>query len=219
MADTSRDIRILAVGRLVDRLRESVQRRQFGSRKQTGGAESLLDDLASKVATLRYCYMEDADLASFDTTLEAAETARRVAALLADQPGITDERSAFLGFFAAVVGDLPAAFCRTATLEALTPVAVGRVVTADKAPKTKNLLLCRVEVFGTTMQIVTNLVKTRAGDLMKVARVPPAEVMGILSDAQFVGSAEPGSEPGSRPALDEHEAQEIRRAMGGLLDA
>jgi predicted RNA-binding protein with EMAP domain len=84
--------------------------------------------------------------------------------------------------------------------------------------KAKNLLLCRVEVFDRTCMLVTNLTRTRKGDLMKVARVPPTEVMGTLSEAQFVGRAPGGAEVGSRPDLDEGEAQEVRRAMGELLD-
>jgi len=218
MGDTTRDVRILLVERLIQQLGAQVKRRQYGSVKQTTKAERLLDEMASKTATLRYCYMDAADLAGFDDTLAIVELAPQVVGQLRDNRGVTDQQAAFLTFFAAVLGELPAAFEREDSLESATPVAVGKVLTADRAKGAKNLLSCRVEVFDTIVPIVTNLVDTRKGDLMKVARVPPAEIMGMLSAAQFVGKAAAGSSIGERPTLDDHDAREIRRAMGVLLD-
>jgi hypothetical protein len=42
--------------------------------------------------------------------------------------------------------------------------------------------------------------------------------MGILSEAQFLGPASQGSEPGTRPELTEEERQEIRRSLGPYLE-
>jgi len=218
MADTSQDIRIRVVDRLIVTLRDGVGRMQYGTRKRTASAKNVLDELVGKTAALKYSYMEDEQLAASDETASLVSGMERVVTSLTDQPDLAADRRAFLEFLKDVGSHLPEAFRLGSSLESLTPVEVGRVITADKAPRTKNLLLCRVDVFGRTFQIVTNLTKTRAGDLMKVARVPPTEVMGILSDAQFVSSADAGSEVGSRPSLNDHEAQEIRRAMGGLLD-
>jgi predicted RNA-binding protein with EMAP domain len=218
MADTSRDVRLIAAERLITRLRTMVGRRAYGSSKQTAAASRLLEELAGKAAALRYSYMEDADLAAYGDTRALADGARTIAADLKKNPGVPEERLAFLDFFAALLGNLPEAFCGDRSLESLTPVEVGKVTSVEKARQAKNLLRCRVEVFGRPMQIVTNLTKTRSGDLMKVARVPPAEVMGMLSEAQFVGAAEPGARPGERPTLGASEAQEIRRAMGEILD-
>jgi len=93
------------------------------------------------------------------------------------------------------------------------------VSTTSKHPKARNLLLCRVDVFGQRLEIVTNLVKTRPGQAMKVALVKPAEVMGILSEAQFLGPAAPGAAAGTRPGLDKAERAELRKSMGAYLDA
>ena len=97
-------------------------------------------------------------------------------------------------------------------------VQVGSVITISKHPKANNLILCHVDVFKDRIKIITNLTKTKSNDLMKVALVFPAEVMGILSEAQFVG---PSQEPilHQYPQLTEAEKQEIRKNMGTYLEA
>lgn len=218
MADTSRDVRILAVERLVARLANMVQQRAYGSAKQTAGARHVLDGLGSKVAALRYSCLEDETLAEAEDTRAVADGGRKVVESLEKNPDVSGERLAFLEFAGAVLSHLPHAFRLKRSLESAVPVEVGRVLSAERPPKAKNLLLCRVEVFGGTFQLVTNLTGTRPGDLMKVARVPPSEIMGLLSAAQFVGRADPAAAPGERPDLTVEEEQEIRRAMGRLLD-
>ncbi len=218
MADTSRDVRIRAVERLVADLTAQIGRRRYGSVRQTQRAKSLLEEMAGRAAVLRYSYLEDADLAAYGETLALAEAGGEVAAALRDNAGLDDERRAWVDFFAAVLAHLPAAFSLGPSVECLTPVEVGEVLNAEPAPKAKNLLRCRVGVFGGAFQVVTNLLGTRAGDRMKVARVPPSEVMRLLSEAQFVGQAEPDAPLGERPELTDDEAAEVRRGMGRILD-
>ena len=218
MADTTRDVRIRSVERLVADLLAAIDRRRYGSVRQTQRARSLLEEMAGKAALLRYSYMEDADLASYGETLALAEAGVEVAAALRDNVGIDAERRARVDFFAAVLAHLPTAFGLGPSVESLTPVEVGEVLNAERAPKAKNLLRRRVGAFGGAFQIVTNLTKTRPGDRMKVARVPPSDVMGLLSEAQFVGEAGPDATLGERPELSEDEAAEVRRGMGRILD-
>ena len=218
MADTSKDVRILAAERLVSRLANMVQQRAYGSAKQTAAAKQILEGLTGKVAALRYSYQEDDALAQAEDTRAVAEGGRKVVENLEKNPDLSGERLAFLEFAGAVLSHLPEAFRLKRSLESAVPVEVGRVLSAERPPKAKNLLLCRVEVFGGSFQLVTNLTNTRPGDLMKVARVPPSEIMGLLSAAQFVGRADPAAAPGERPELTADEEQEIRRAMGRLLD-
>ena len=218
MADTSKDVRILAAERLVSRLANMVQQRAYGSAKQTAAAKQILEGLTGKVAALRYSYQEDDALAEAEDTRAVADGGRKVIESLEKNPDLSGERLAFLEFAGAVLSHLPEAFRLKRSLESAVPVEVGRVLSAERPPKAKNLLLCRVEVFGGTFQLVTNLTNTRPGDLMKVARVPPSEIMGLLSAAQFVGRADPAAAPGERPELTADEEQEIRRAMGRLLE-
>lgn len=217
MGDTANDLRLLIIERLITRLKERCGQRQYGSQKQTAAARTLLDELSGKLAALRYSYMDDPELLAYDDTRAIARGAQRIAELLQEHAA-GEDRLAFARFFGRCAGGLVEALKRDATLEGITPVAVGEVLSADKLPKTKSLLRCRVKAFGQTLQIVTNLTDTRRGDLMKVASVPPAEVMGLLSEAQFVGRAGAGSTVGERPELTAGEAREIRRAMGELLD-
>jgi predicted RNA-binding protein with EMAP domain len=65
---------------------------------------------------------------------------------------------------------------------------------------------------------VTNLLKTRPTQLMKVAMVYPEEIINILSEAQFVGEAAPADAATSPTPLTEEQKQEIRRTMGKYLE-
>jgi predicted RNA-binding protein with EMAP domain len=129
------------------------------------------------------------------------------------------DKQVLLRFYRHLFGEFQASFTRPAGLDGLATVEVGTVSTTSKHPKARNLLLCRVDVFGQRLEIVTNLLETRPGRAMKVALVKPAEVMGILSEAQFLGPAAPDATPGARPGLDDAERAELRKSMGVYLDS
>jgi predicted RNA-binding protein with EMAP domain len=219
MPDTSRDRRILLVERLLGSLRDQVQRRLFGSRKQTSRALALLEELSARVSELRYCYLDDEGLAGLVEEHGFAERAAEVAAELERNPGVTPLRRAQLGFFAALLGRFAAALRSGGGLEQLVPVEVGEVRSVERIKGARDLRLCRVAVFGAVLPIVTNLTETRKGALMKVARVPPVELMGVLSEGQFLGPAAAHEAAGSEPELTPRDAQEIRKSLGTLLES
>jgi predicted RNA-binding protein with EMAP domain len=137
--------------------------------------------------------------------------------LLAELAGDDRQKRACLRFFRLALRQLGPALALPASLESCVPVEAGTVATVSKHPGAKNLVVTRVDVFGESLQIVTNLVKTRAGQRMKVALVYPAEVMGVLSEAQFVGGEAQAGESG-RVDLAPDERQEVRRSLGAFMD-
>jgi len=180
MEDTTRDIRIQYIEFLINRVRDEVQRRLYGSHRQVGSAQKLLEEMSSQVTIMRYSYLDDEQLAASPITLFLSETGPNVVATLLENQSLSPMQVTFLKFFASLLGQLPQGLVRGHSLEALTPVQVGEVLSADKAPKTKGLLLCRVAAFDATLQIITNMLDTRAGQHMKVARIPPSEIMGLV---------------------------------------
>ncbi len=218
MANTSHDIRLLYIEQMITKFKEQVQRRLFGSAKLVGGAQRLLEEMAGKVAALRYSYLDGVLLAEFEETAALISLGKDATGILRQNPALTPGQTAFLDFVDAVLDRLPDALRENASLDSLSPVQIGEVLRADKAPKTKGLLLCRVSAFDKNLQIVTNLLDTRVGSKMKVARVPPAEIMGHLSEAQFVGTAPVNALLGTRPQLNDHERQELRKSMSVLMD-
>jgi len=148
-----------------------------------------------------------------------ADEASEVAAELERNPGVTPLRRAQLGFFAALLGRFAAALRSGGGLEQLVPVEVGEVRSVERIKGARDLRLCRVAVFGAVLPIVTNLTETRKGALMKVARVPPVELMGVLSEGQFLGPAAAHEAAGSEPELTPRDAQEIRKSLGTLLES
>ncbi len=185
MANTTHDIRLIYVEQMTVKRKEQVQRRLYGSAKQVGNAQRLLEEMVSKMAALRYSYLDGELLAEFEETEAFIKLGIEAIAILRQNPALTAGQTAFLDFTAAVLERFPQALRESASLDSLAPVETGEVLRADKAPKTKGLLLCRVSAFGKNVQIVTNLLDTRAGSKMKVARVPPAEIMGHLSEAHL----------------------------------
>lgn len=216
--DTTQDIRIRLADRVLSALEQQARGGLFGSLKRHPQVMEQIHEMSSALMTLRYSYLEASDLPEHAELQRLHRTAGAVLDLLESlgesQPG----RRAHLRFFRRTLDQLPASFTLPASLESAVAVEVGNVATTTRHPKARSLLLCHVEVFGNRLEIVTNLLETRPGHHMKVALVYPAEVMGILSEAQFVGAASPGSQPGTRPELTEGERQEVRRSMGQFLE-
>jgi predicted RNA-binding protein with EMAP domain len=216
--DTTQDIRILFLEKVVTNLQGLASSGTFGPLKRHPQVTETLREMAGAVAALRYSYVDAQTLAQLPEVQALEDHAGSARAELAELNKGHPEQLALLRFHHLSVREFRHALERPAALESCVPVEVGAVTTVSHHPQARKLLLCQVDVFGERLRIVTNLMHTRAGNHMKVALVHPAEVMSILSEAQFVGSAGPEEEPGARGRLSREEQQEIRRSVGRFLE-
>lgn len=216
--DTTKDIRITFAERLLANLAQQIKAGFFGPAKKRADVAEALHEMGSLLSTLRYSYLDHAGLQQMAEQEGLRVYAEEVCGALVDAARDDPHKRALLRFYRRTLERLPLALGMEPQLESAVDVAVGRVSTTSRHPQAKSLILCRVDVFGEQLGIVTNLVKTRAGQLMKVALVPPADVMGVLSEAQFVGEATEAELALSPLPLGEHERHEIRKSAGGYLE-
>ena len=217
MSDTTRDIRILFLEKVYQNLQQQVDKGFFGSKKRLTAVADRLKEVGSTIMTMKYSYLNDQGLYETPEHESLTATAREIVQKLSELHPDDLEKKALLRFYREVFSRFKQSFLLPATIESAVPVDIGKVITTGKHPKAKNLIICHVYAFGEKLVIVTNLVKTKPGQLMKVAMVEPAPVMGILSEAQFVGEARREKPPDEPVKLKSSERQEIRRSMASYL--
>jgi predicted RNA-binding protein with EMAP domain len=216
--NTAEDIRILFLEKVIANLLKQVNTAFFASAKRGLHLAEPLREMNNIVMAMKYSYADDGHIAGMEEHGRLRELADEVVDTLAGLCPDERDKQALLRFYRHTFRQFQGAFTLPAELASVVAVRVGEVSTVSKHPKARKLVLCRVNAFGERLEIVTNLVKTRAGQRMQVAMVVPDEVMGVLSEAQFVGDAAADAEVGSRPDLGEHERLEIRKTMGAYLD-
>ncbi|MBN2499007.1 MAG: hypothetical protein JXR96_30740 [Deltaproteobacteria bacterium] len=216
---TAEDIRILFVERVVANLIKQLGGTLFGSPRKLAPLWERAREMGKLVTAMRYSYLDDALIREMPEQERLRAMGAEIVAALEAEHRAQRDKLALLRFYRLTFGQFREAFGLEPELPSAVAVEVGEVGTVSRHPKAKMLVLCRVQVFGERLEIVTNLKKTRPGQRMRVAMVLPAEVMGVLSEAQFVGWAQEGEQLGARPALGEHERAEIRKTMGAYLDA
>jgi predicted RNA-binding protein with EMAP domain len=216
--DTSKDIRIQFVEKAIASLERETKQGSYGSIKKHPAVLEGLQEIAGSVLAMKYAYLDEAGLYAHPSHEAILDRGRDVLRSLSDLAGDDREKRARLRFYSLVLEQFKESWKLPASLDSCLAVEAGTVSTTSKHPKAKGLILTHVDVFGESLQIVTNLVSTRSGQTMKVAGVYPAEVMGVLSEAQFVGQADPSASGRGRVSLTEDERQEIRRSIGAFMD-
>ncbi|MBN1945717.1 MAG: hypothetical protein JW797_08565 [Bradymonadales bacterium] len=211
--DTSKDIRIAFLEKVIGNLTAQATSGFFGPVKKKPQVQRGLQEIGNLLIRLKYSYLDEAALAQSPEQDSLIALADPVLDELETGAGDNREKQAMLRFYRLTIHRFHSSFRRAPTVDSAIAVAVGKVVTVTRHPKASGLILCHVDVFGETLTLVTNLVKTRPGQPMKVAMVPPAPVMNILSEAQFVGEATEAMVGQEEVPLTEDETQEIRRSV------
>ena len=216
--DTTKDIRIAFAEKVVANLKLHVSKGFFGSVKRHPSVLKGIGELINTLMMMKYSYLDEPDLQQMQEHESIRSIANEAVGILTKINRDHPERLAYLRFYRHTLHAFTTSFDLPANIESAVATDVGQVVTTTKHPHARNLLLCKVDGFDERLVVVTNLLKTKSGQLMKLAMVYPAPVMNILSEAQFIGSASREDVGAVRVRLTEEECLEIRKTMGSYLE-
>ena len=155
--DTTKDIRITWLERIIDALSQQVERRSFGSLKRSPQVQRSLQEMRGLIPRFKYSYLDAADLKAMPEQETLRALAREALEPLVERSQGQRDSLAVLRFYRHCLERFRPSFDEPPSLERCVAVEVGRVETTTKHPKARKLLLCHVAVFGERLEIVTNL--------------------------------------------------------------
>ena len=216
MSDTRSDYRFIMAEHAVDLLDSLVRGKRIPAPVKWEKAGELVREARGLVKRLRYSFMPPTQLASSEEALRLRELARELASILFPREWAErlrrDERArkpvAEARYAIRVLYGLPARLARGDENDPLNAVDIEcvRVQSVERHPRAERLWVTRAHgLYPYT--IVTNIEGVRRGELRAAAILPPAEFMGVVSEAMYCsdplpeGACEPGK-PAPRDRVD-----------------
>jgi predicted RNA-binding protein with EMAP domain len=195
--DTAKDYRILVLEDALRRLNELVGNRRFKMHVEYSKLNEALKQAGSLIYEVKYSYLtapQVADLeatskiidqvASYRTTLENAIKSSGYKPSTAK-----DHLTLAEAFYSFRVAE---GFKRRLRVESDEPglavdIIAVEVSQVQQVPESKNLSECRCTDGNRIWRIVTNIHGLKPGVRLVCADLPPAEMMGVVSEAMFLG--------------------------------
>jgi len=228
VSDTRRDYRLLVAEHAVQLLEQIVRAKRLPAPLDWHRAGELVREARGLVKRLRFSFIPPTMLARSEDALRLRDAARGIARVLLDKRWLDEMRSnprarrplAEAKYAIRVLYGLPARLALGDENDPLYAVDIECVTVSsvEKHPQAKNLYVTHARGrLGYT--IVTNLQDVRRGDLRAAAILPPAEFIGVISEAMYCSRSLRGvedCEPGKRPPAMLVEKGEVARVVGEI---
>ena len=223
MYDTTQDYRITIADKTVDKIIAFTENRVFPYKINRQGILKNLRKLKSSIAEIKYIYIEPTEIKKLPQLHIIEKTADDVSSELLNAD-VSNLRTAkhklayyYAKFFRLIFRNLRSSFDKENLPESIISLKIGEILTITKHPKADRLFICKVDV-GERLDIITNITGLKKGDKIPVAFVPPVEIMGIISPAQFVDIPVRDIIPiGSTIDPTDKARQEIRNSLEALI--
>ena len=225
MSDTRNDYRFIVAEHAVEMLEELVRGKRLPAPVNWQRAMELVREAGGLVKRMRYSFMPPTTLAVSEEARRLQEVARELSATLFPREWIDrlrrDPRArrpmAEARYAIRVLYGLPA---RLALGDENSPfyafdIECVRVLSVEQHPRAERLKVTRAQG-RLAYTIVTNLEDVRRGEVRAAAILPPAEFMGVISEAMYCSPRLEGCEPGKRPPRDMVELGEIGAVLASI---
>jgi len=238
MFDTANDYRILLAEKAIELLKRILSSGRYIQRQERIKALEELEKAEKALMTLKYSYMEKKDLVKSEYMLEIKNSAKGVLEALGGREWAEKllervpkneheklkEMIAKIRFVLNILYNLDWRILagKDGEMAHAVDIRVGKVIATSKHPNADKLLVCRVDLGGSSITVVTNDLRVKEDDRVAVALLPPRNLRGIISEGMFVGSGEGvlkevDGELGQWANVPENALKETRNFVGEFL--
>ena len=196
--DTAKDARILVLEDALRRLHEMVGNRKLKLHVDYSKLGTILQQAGSLIYEVKYSYVPAPKVAELDATKKLVESVSEFRSILDDAIKTSGYKPTSLSeslcladvFYAfriaeALIGKLQDFDDEPAYAVDIIAVEISQI---QAVPDSKNLTECRCTDGSRIWRIVTNIQEVKTGSKLACAVLPPVEMMGIVSEAMFLGS-------------------------------
>jgi len=197
--DTAKDSRLLVLEDALRRLNEMVGNRKLKFHVDYSKLGSILQQAGSQIYEVKYSYVPSPKVAELEATQKIVEA-------IAEFRRVLEEAIETSGYKPSTVKEtlgLTEIFYAFRIVEKLTqklqeyddePAYAVDIIAVELSqiqaiPESKNLTECRCTDGSRIWKIVTNIQGLKAGTKLACAVLPPIEMIGVVSEAMFLGGA------------------------------
>ncbi|MHA1768862.1 MAG: hypothetical protein ACTSV3_03320 [Candidatus Thorarchaeota archaeon] len=195
--DTAKDARILVLEDGLRRLAEMVGNRKFKFHVEYSKLSEILQETGSLIYEVKYSYISSKDVAELPATKKIVDGVSQFSKLVnhaVKATGFkpTTTKEVFTLAEASYVFRIAESF-ETRMKESpddpayAVDILAVEVSQAQPVPESKNLTECRCTDGSRIWRILTNISGVKPKTKLACAVLPPAEMMGIVSEAMFLG--------------------------------
>ncbi|MFX1560428.1 MAG: hypothetical protein ACFFBL_07555 [Promethearchaeota archaeon] len=195
--DTAKDARLLILEDALRRLHEIVGNRKLKLHVDYTKLGTILQQAGSLIYEVKYSYVPAPKVAELEAT-------KKIVNAVADFRSILEEAIETSGYKPATANEsqcLVDVFYTFRIAESLTyklqefddepahavDILAVEVTQTQAVPDSKNLTECRCTDGSRIWKIVTNIQEVKTGSILACAVLPPVEMMGVVSEAMFLG--------------------------------
>ncbi|MFW9974958.1 MAG: hypothetical protein ACFFDQ_06825 [Candidatus Thorarchaeota archaeon] len=195
--DTAKDARLLVLEDALRRLHETVGNRKLKIHVDYSRLAQSLQQAGSLIYEVKYSYVPAPKVAEMDATRNIVESIAEFRNIIEDaiktsgyKPSTVNESLSLSDVFYAfrivegLIKKLQEYDDEPAYAVDILAVEVSQI---QKVPNSKNLTECRCTDGSKIWKIVTNIQGIKTGTILACAVLPPIEMMGIISEAMFLG--------------------------------
>lgn len=195
--DTAKDARLLVLEDALRRLTEMVGNRKLRLHVDYSRLGTTLQQAGGLIYEVKYSYIPAPNVAELEATQKIVESVADFRSILEEAIKISGYKPATMNetlcladvFYAFRIAESLIQKLREFNDEpayAVDIIAV-EVSQAQAVPDSKNLTECRCTDGSRIWKIVTNIQGIKAGSKLACAVLPPVEMMGVISEAMFLG--------------------------------
>ncbi len=196
--DTAKDARILVLEDALRRLHEMVGNRKLKLHVDYSKLGTILQQAGSLIYEVKYSYVPAPNVAELDATKNIVESVAEFRNILEDAIKTSGYKPTSLNeslcladvFYAFRIAEALIGKLQNFDDEPAYAVDIIAVETSQTQAvlESKNLTECRCTDGSRIWRIVTNIQDVKTGSKLACAILPPVEMMGIVSEAMFLGS-------------------------------
>ncbi|MGD9396512.1 MAG: hypothetical protein PVJ05_08805 [Candidatus Thorarchaeota archaeon] len=195
--DTAKDARILVLEDALKRLHEMVGNRKLKLHVDYSKLSTILQQAGSLIYEVKYSYIPAPKVAELDATKNIVESVAEFRNILEDAIKTSGYKPALLNESLCLAEVFYAFRIAEALIRKLqdfddepayaVDIVAVEISQTQSVPDSKNLTECRCTDGSRIWRIVTNLQEVKIGSKLACAVLPPVEMMGIVSEAMFLG--------------------------------
>lgn len=217
--DTAKDARLLVLEDALRRLNEMVGNRKLKLHVDYSKLGGILQQAGSLIYEIKYSYVPAPQVAELEATQKIVDAVTDFRSILEEsiktsgyKPTTVNEALSLAEVFYSfrIVNNLVQKLQEYSDEPAYSVDILAVEISQTQAvPDSKNLTECRCTDGSRIWKIVTNIQGIRTGTKLACAVLPPIEMMGIVSEAMFLGGD---------PLPDDTELGPLKNPSSGVLD-
>ncbi len=193
--DTAKDARILLVEDALNRMLAVVKQRRLKTYLDYAALAAALNDAHGALYEVKYSYADAEQVLNLPATTRVVAAAEAVAKAVGDamnsgyKPGSTGEKLALaeLNYGTRIITGFPRRLRNGSDDPGMaTDIIAVETTQVSEVKGSENLLECRCTDGSRIWTVVTNIREVRPNMTLAAAVLPPAEFMGVISEAMFL---------------------------------